>query len=508
MYYNDLYYYDNENQVIQNLRTMREEVKDSDPIGRYSFRRSGLRTGFDLTVQGLLYFSNLSVLFREDRIGRNDWTDNYVRNLPRISNDTPANDLLVGNPTTVTFVHVAGQVTNFFENTLKDCTPIHALDEDSVITEQSWEEINGLSLALKCSPKHRVRVYKYTTKESDTNVIRDQFIIYSAKSFSDEDIMLKRKVIAALPYMLNLKEDHPLTPILRSVEHDACDAWMNTVNTYLNSINKYVNYSRFKLIQSFQVLNSMHTDALTRRKNDIDVIITRILDDYREKLQQQRDILNEIAGMSDETLSTEDIELLIEHNIIKDLSVRSHREATIEFLISSPVLAYEKAAAEKYYNTINDDAEIYKTMFKHVFIEEDSILHFTDRIRVNFSNYTFEARSSMVPQPNNTIILRNPHHAHYNCWGGYGSIITKLISEFNYMQLFMQIKAGVGSLNMTDYTVLSQFKNDIERLAMYNNQPKVIAFKEEPKVMYTISEAYDIWKRKEEQTNETNSLEY
>jgi hypothetical protein len=297
--------------------------------------------------------------------------------------------------------------------------------------------------------------------------------------------------------MLGLDEDHSLTPVFRALERSSCDAWLETVADYLNSIDKYTGYVRYKLIQSFKRLNGMHIEALNYRKEDINRAINRLLDDYRIKLKEKQTILNEIAGMSDECLTESDINSLIDKGIIQDLIVSSDSSNTIEFTISSPVLSYEKAAAEKYYKTISDNDIVYKTLFKHVFINEDCILHFTDRVRIDFTNYSYESRASSVGAPAGQTLFRNPHHSHYNCWGGYGSAITQLISEFNFMQLFMQIKAAVGSLNMTDYTVLAQFRLDTHRMFENSSQPKIIAFRSNPETLYTLTEAYDIWAAEE-----------
>ena len=503
MYYNDLSYYDNTNEIIKNLRTVYSEMRLDDPIGRYSFRNARIRTGFELIVEGLLYFSNISCLIHETRCGRNDWRDQYVELDPRGVNPTIPSEHLVGAPTKITLCHVAGQITEFFENSLINLTPCYPLDDDSDILKHTWEELKGLSIALKCSPRHRVRVYKYTMVEKTTEIVRQHIVIYSAKDFHDDDLLLKRKVYAAIPYMLGLDNAHDLTKVLRALENKSCDEWLEYVDTYLNSLDKYTNYVRHRLIQSFKTLNDMHANALKVRKANIDDNISRILQDYRENLKIQRDILNEIAGMSDACLTEDDIKMLIDKNIIQDLTVDTSTNATIAFSISSPVLSYEKAAAEKYYNTISDVNRVYKTLFKHVFLDEDSVLYFTDRVRINFSNYTYEARSRIIADPTGQVLFRNPHHKHYNCWGGYATAITNLISEFNFMQLFMQIKAGVSSLNMTDYTVLGQFRIDVQDMYNSARQPRVIAFKSNPKTLYTLKEAYDVWKTMDtiEQTN-------
>ena len=494
MFYNDLYYYNNFNEIIKNLRTVRSEMRLDDPIGHYSFRNAIISLGFDLIVNGLLYFSNISCLLHETRCGRNDWRDQYVELDPRGVNPTIPSEHLVGAPTKITLCYVAGQITEFFENSLVNLTPCYTLDDNNEILKHTWEELKGLSIALKCSPRHRVRVYKYTMVEKNTEITRQHIVVYSAKAFNDDDLLLKRKVYAAIPYMLGLDNDHALTKVLRALENKSCDEWLEDVDTYLNSLDKYTNYVRHRLIQRFKTLNNMHSNALKARKADIDDNISRILQDYRENLKVQHDILNEIAGMSDACLTEDDIKMLIDKGIIQDLTVDTSSNTTIDFSISSPVLSYEKAAAEKYYSTISDIDRVYKTLFKHVFLDEDCVLYFTDRVRINFSNYTYEARSRIIADPPGQVLFRNPHHKHYNCWGGYATAITNLISEFNFMQLFMQIKAGVGSLNMTDYTVLRRFRNDVESMYDSTRQPRVIAFKSNPKTLYTLKEAYDVWK--------------
>ena len=117
-------------------------------------------------------------------------------------------------------------------------------------------------------------------------------------------------------------------------------------------------------------------------------------------------------------------------------------------------------------------------------------------MRINFDNYNFSARSDILLS-NRKYLFRNPHHKHFNCWGGYESAITKLISEHNFMQLFMQIKAGVGSINMTDYVVLDRFKEDVYDLYNRSKQPEVIMFKDNTSRMYTLREAVEIWNQQE-----------
>lgn len=496
MEYNNLYYFDNNEGIINTLRQVKDSITADDPIGGHTLKRIQSTSGLDLIVQGMLYFLNRSCIFREIRIGRNDWLEQYVANEPRILNQTPVTEALKGTPDVITLCTVAGQITQFFEHALQDLNPLYTDAENSPYSEESWEELNGLSLALKCSPKHRVRVYKHSIKERDTEVVRNHFIIYSAKSFIDDDALLKRKVYAAIPYMLGFEEGDTAIPMFRGLEHVSCGNWLRAVAEYLNTVDKFVRYERHQLMQSFTALNNMHRSSLERRRDIVDNELNDILTRYREKLQAQRTLLNEIAGLTDTGLSVEDIDLLIDKKIIRDLTLRGGRESIIEFTVTSPVLSFEKPAAEKYYRNISDEHSIYKALIKHAFIDEDVILFFSDRMRINFDNYSFSARADIMP-PNRMYLFRNPHHKHFNCWGGYGSAITKLISEFNFMQLFMQIKAGVGSINMTDYTVLNHFKNDIYDLYDRNNQPEVIMFKDNPSRMYTLREAVEIWNQQE-----------
>ena len=276
--------------------------------------------------------------------------------------------------------------------------------------------------------------------------------------------------------MLGFEEGDTATPIFRGLEHIACDDWVRTVSEYLNTVDKFVRYERYQLIQNFEALNNMHRNLLERDKAVIDNELNDILSRYRNKLHDQRELLNEIAGLTDTGLSIEDINLLIDKKIIRDLTLRDSNPI-IEFTVTSPVLSFEKPAAERYYRTISNEETVYKALIKHAFIDEDIILFFSDRVRINFTTYDFSAKENIFA-PNGAYLFRNPHHKHYNCWGGYSSTITKLISEFNYMQLFMQIKAGVGSINMTDYTVLCCFNRDVNLLYDASNQPEIIMFKD------------------------------
>ena len=47
---------------------------------------------------------------------------------------------------------------------------------------------------------------------------------------------------------------------------------------------------------------------------------------------------------------------------------------------------------------------------------------------------------------------------------------------------------------MTDYTVLGRFRDDVESMYDSTRQPRVIAFKSNPKTLYTLKEACDVWK--------------
>ena len=345
MEYNNLYYFDDNEDVIDTLRQVKESITADDPIGGHTLRRIRSTSGLDLIVQGVLYFLNRSCTFRETRIGRNDWLDQYVISEPRILNQTPVTETLKGTPDIITLCTVAGQITQFFEHTLQTTNPLYPDAENSPYSEESWEELNGLSLALKCSPKHRVRGYKHSIKEKDTGVVRNHFIIYSAKSFIDDDALLKRKVYAAIPYMLGFEEGDPAISVFRNLEHVSCGNWLRAVSEHLNTIDKFVRYGRQQLVQNFTALNNMHRNSLERRKDIIDTELNNILTRYREKLQAQRTLLNEIAGLTDTGLSIEDIDFLIDKKIIRDLTLRG-RESIVEFTATSPVLSFEKPAAE------------------------------------------------------------------------------------------------------------------------------------------------------------------
>ena len=63
----------------------------------------------------------------------------------------------------------------------------------------------------------------------------------------------------------------------------------------------------------------------------------------------------------------------------------------------------------------------------------------------------------------------NPHHYYYNCWGDNQSLITRALSEHDYITAILQAFAAIAGINVTDTAVITQF---VEReIPEFRNTP-------------------------------------
>ena len=191
--------------------------------------------------------------------------------------------------------------------------------------------------------------------------------------------------------------------------------------------------------------------------------IQTVEEQLSQYLREQRNIQYEMAGLSNEALSEDELNMLITKKVVNNVNIDRHH---IIYVAEAPCLSFDKDAARVYYNNLGDKSTIFAQLFKLAFIDETVIIKFYDVIKIDFNHCAIMAQGTN--QPTGSLIgLRNPHHYHYNCWGNYSSPIKKLIQQYSYLQLFLQVKAAVGSLNMTDYTVLRRFATDVENMYYY-----------------------------------------
>jgi hypothetical protein len=350
-------------------------------------------------------------------------------------------------------VEVTGHITDTFEQALPN----------EYNQRNGWVEHNAISLALKMTMRHRIRVFINDTTIND--IPRRRVHIYTAGSVLDteNDMLLYRKIISVLPLLVpveNFVEEHPVfTELLRSITTiDDASVWLQHVTSYLNSIESFRNLATAETREALNQLNALQRKIIVNRINEQRVTVDTIKEQFALALRQLRVAQNEYANLSDTELSENEVNMLISKDIVSKLKVSGQ---TLYFMCEAPVLSYNKAEAEAYYRQLcrreNPDSR-YARIFKACFVDERFVMFFRDALTINLNEISFTARGTSYQRWHDTNGFPNPHHYYYNCWGSYEDIIHELISKYDYMQLFLQIKTAVGSLNMVDYTVLSRFR--------------------------------------------------
>jgi hypothetical protein len=369
-------------------------------------------------------------------------TPEYERHL--LYNAAEINTLNLKQVTAIHLIEVVGQINETFET---------AIPEWARSLEDTTEQL-GVSLALKLTPKHRIRVY----------VRGAHVIVFTTKGLNDaheNDFVLYRKLWACLPLLRNwtAEEDTDCRNLCKLLAiSDSTNFWSLLEECYSNNpILKDIKYAA--IFKTFDNLSTLRVTALEREISNHNSSAERLLAEYTRVLENKRKTLRHLLELQqmDQGFEKDTIKMLVDKHICYALDVSriTDGDQTILYRCSSPLLSYDKDAAQMVYNKrvlgkYNDKME---KLFKLIFIDEKVVLVFDQAIRIKLVPGTINA------QLNNNLdnCFPNPHHYRYNCWGSYGPVITKLIHEYKLVELFYQIKAAIGSINFTDHPVISSF---------------------------------------------------
>lgn len=483
--------------IMRAINAARTKLSD-DNRANWWFKNSS-QTTMLLVTSALAHFNNIGL-----RVSYNHLTNNAEQYSVNANAHRDESSLLSRlNPESIkdgVFIK-AWQVKRNIRDTFEFYLP------EYYTREYGWTELNAISLVLKTSPRHRIRVYcKEYTDERGCNVKLIHVYTVNDLFSNDDDALLYRKLLAVTPLLINqtLPETNPeLTNIMRSaVVIDDANTFYNNVLTYLNTMESFKNLRLVELRNTFNNLNQTRVHNLQRTELRIKNDIARYEESLKAWYKELYDVQTKIYCGNNDDLTQEDIEFLINKDVVKQLTISGEK---IYFNIAAPCLVFDKQAAEKYYNKvlIDDPNTNFARIFKAAFIDESIIILFEDAITVDFKEGYIDART--INHTHNGNVLFNPHHYYYNCWGNYTTIINKLINNYSYMQLFMQIKAAVGSLNMVDYTVLNKFKYQVEQFihdeqSGYSLSPCVL-WKSDLKTPHSLNETLNYLGGN---TNETN----
>lgn len=366
----------------------------------------------------------------------------------------------------VRVIEVVGQIQDTFETYI----PQWAQNTEA-------EEQLGISLALKMSPKHRVRVYKRN----------NHIVVFTTKGVADAaitDWMLYRKLWACLPLLCNWSEDTELVELCKALDRPDPVHFWNLLETAFtnNPIVRDLKYSA--IIQTFNSMATLRQEVVERQIAEHLNNADRLANAYAKALEDKRVAERQLMElkMLDQPLATETIKLLVDKKICYDLdtSCINSTDNTISFRCSAPLLSYDKDAARIVYNKRIEKDTTLATLFKLLFIDEKVMLMMDQTIDVKLARGTITARNGYTRlYTDRNRSFPNPHHYCYNCWGSYQTNITKLIHEYKLEAMFYQIKAATGSLNFTDYPVVGNFIELLEDIVEGDYNPPCFYWYEE-----------------------------
>ena len=372
-------------------------------------------------------------------------------------------------------IEVTGQIQDVFERKI----PLWA--ESHEATEQL-----GISLALKLSPKHRVKVY----------VRGEHIIVFTTKGLRDEsfeyDFKLHRKLWACIPLLRNwINEEQQsecpdIVALCRVLDNPDANNFWTMLNNFCaqNEAIKELKYST--IIQTFNSITTTRRAAIESQINNCARDAENYLNDYARVLESKRTLERRLMELmqTNTAFDTATIKMLVDKKICYNLDINylTHNDGLISFRCAAPLLSYDKDAARVVYN--KRVKEVYSDklaeLFKLLFLDEKAILVFDQAIDVRLTRGTFTARGGNTHIPNDyNLYVPNPHHYHFNCWGSYGPTITKLIHEYKLEEMFYQIKAATGSLNFTDYPVISNFLDQLQNIVEGYYNPHCFYWRDE-----------------------------
>lgn len=387
----------------------------------------------------------------------------------------------------IQLVSVTGQIQDVFEQY------IPAWAQSSGATE-----LLGVSLALKITPKHRIRVY----------TINNHIVVFTTKGLedaADNDYKLYRKLWACLPLIRGWvtseqeTECPDIVELCRALDNDDAAAYWTLLEHYY-SINETVKNLKYNgIIQAF---NSMAVNRQMFFQNQISQYesdLINMLDRYAKTLENKRTVERQLLDIqqSDTTIETDVIKRLVDKKVCYDLDISNINGAdgSISYRCSTPLLSYDKDAAKVVYNKRVKEyySDTLAKLFKILFVDEKAMLVFTQAIDIQLTRGTINARARNTWLSTDlNKCFPNPHHYNHNCWGSYGPIITRLIHEYKLEEVFYQIKAAMGSLNFTDYPVISGFLDMLKRLDDGCYNPACIYWRDENcTTLHTVAETLE-----------------
>lgn len=382
------------------------------------------------------------------------------------------------------FVNVTGQIQYSFEQAIPQ-----------LAKEYNFTEQLNVSLYLKETPKHRVRVYSNA----------QHIVIFTSKPIFDPFISdytpLVRKLYAAIPLIMQWDTETIGSKLLKSLGAEDHTVYWEILCRFIeqNEFLKNLKYAPlYELFDNISRLRSIPLQKkLINKENDIRSYESLLEAYYRDRAQ----ILGELAQIENEkaTYDKDAIRLLVDKGVVHGLHTDqiTNGRGKLYFLCSAQLTAYDKRAAKSYINgSCFEPGSMLQKFYQHIFLDEELILQFSEEVVLDFANKTVAAGqdyANRLTDFNQTI--PNPHHWYFNCWGNYKTQLTRMISDCNLEGAFYTIKNAIGSINFTDGAVLGRFKNIMHGIVELDYTPKFILWRDENySTPHTWAETYEHYK--------------
>lgn len=439
----------------------------------------------------LAFWNKIHTFIDYSKAGRNDSVIYMIRNSlnsRRVRFIKENHEYL---PVDISIVHVYGQITDTFEQL------------PTITNELGFKEINGVSLALKQSARHKIRAYAakqtFTCYDNTWSAPYIKLAVYTAQdpSRNDEtDYKFLRDIYAAIPALINSVLDDELKTFYNINEDnynnfittartfqkpydDAETIWRNMLkhNTYYSDFDKQI------LIKQFESLNTLYIERAKARVNVADQKITQLEEKLAEAYLKKRIANEALMGGSFPSITQADINMLINAGV-SNLNIDSG--SILRFKIKTPVTQYDSDAAKIYIDKqVSYDWQ--KQLLEAIFVKQDYVIYFEEVITMDLDKVTFSCDKSM-----SKYFCYNPHHYYYQCWGNYVPAIVKTLSEMDIITSIINIKSAVSSLNFTDYAVCNRFKEELDCLNFGGlRRMPCIASVEDPTTLYTVKQVLE-----------------
>lgn len=397
----------------------------------------------------------------EDRDG------NYTQ--PLLYDKATRDTLGLEQAISIQIVKVVGQITDTFES---------YIPEWARTCEAT--ELLQYSLALKLTPKHRVRVYQRGP----------HFVIFTTKGFdSDEvaqDFVFIRKLWACIPLLAGWNEEKPeLTELFKVLTNPDATEFLIKLTALYDTNEQLKNIKYTQIIETFNILSEAQTYAWERAR-------TRQADVLADKLQQYTNALKVLRDYERRLFEAEQAKKEWDVNVIKtlvdksiaynlDTSYLQSNTSKLSYRVSAPLLNYDAEAAKIFFRrkVKNNYSEDFVDIFKALFVDEKVVLNFDQEVIINFTDGSIDARNGLIHGNDRTRHFPNPHHWYYNCWGSYGTVISELIQRYQIEELFYQVKTAVGSLNFLDPPVMDRFMEHLAGIVNGSYNPACFYWRDE-----------------------------